>query len=254
MVVAAGCLAWRSLRLRSSDLFASGSHAHRWLILAPHPDDETLGAGGLISQLVARGSRTWVVFLTAGDASHSNAPDWPPERIARTRRREALRALGALGHPGARTLFLDWPDGRPHGHRTMEFRQSADRLARLCRRAGIRNLATTWRGEGHCDHQAAFRLAHRVADHSRGAVRLFEYLVWGWTEPALASAVRDFDAYRVDNAAHLAARVTAISSHRTQLSPMIRNAYHAFRLPANMISLARRDPTIFLRKRVGNAA
>ena len=39
----------------------------RLLVLAPHPDDETLGAGGLIQRVLARGGTVRVVLVTAGD-------------------------------------------------------------------------------------------------------------------------------------------------------------------------------------------
>jgi len=39
----------------------------RLLVVAPHPDDETLGAGGLIQRVVARGGEVRIVLVTAGD-------------------------------------------------------------------------------------------------------------------------------------------------------------------------------------------
>jgi LmbE family N-acetylglucosaminyl deacetylase len=91
----------------------------RILILAPHPDDETLSAGGLIQQAAAAGAEVRVIFATDGD----NNP-WPQRVIERRwrigpkdrarwgarRRREAVSALAGLGLPADRAVFLHYPD------------------------------------------------------------------------------------------------------------------------------------------------
>lgn len=92
----------------------------RLLVLAPHPDDETLGAGGLIQAVQARGGQAWVVFATSGDGfslavrRYLDRPVPGPEdylRLGRMRRREALDALSHLGVPPERVAFLGFPDG-----------------------------------------------------------------------------------------------------------------------------------------------
>jgi len=42
--------------------------SERILILAPHPDDETLGCGGTIQKALLQGKTVKVVFLTSGDS------------------------------------------------------------------------------------------------------------------------------------------------------------------------------------------
>jgi LmbE family N-acetylglucosaminyl deacetylase len=42
--------------------------AKRVLVVAPHPDDESLGCGGLIASLAQKGCRFYVVFTTDGGA------------------------------------------------------------------------------------------------------------------------------------------------------------------------------------------
>jgi LmbE family N-acetylglucosaminyl deacetylase len=254
MVVAAGNAAWLSLRLRGSPKLPSHArHEGRWLIIAPHPDDETLGTGGLIARFAQEGNPAWIVFLTAGEASHIGAPSWPPERIARTRRREARRALRALGHPGDRVTFLGWPDSKPHAPDSPDFKRSGAFLIGLCRRGQLGTVVTPWRGEDHCDHLAAFQLAEYVVRRAHGRIALLEYLVWGWKRPRLSHEVRDFGVVTLDAANFRRRRRTALSRHRTQISPLIQDAREAFRLPSDMVALAVRDPTILLRGRVRHA-
>lgn len=91
----------------------------RILILAPHPDDETLGTGGLIARARRLGIEVRVVFLTNGDGSGSTkigetvrrrqTPDY--RQIAQMRQREATAALGELGLAPHDIVFLGFPDG-----------------------------------------------------------------------------------------------------------------------------------------------
>ncbi|HEX2943304.1 MAG TPA: PIG-L family deacetylase, partial [Rhodopila sp.] len=62
--------AWRSLPLGTLDHIAGTGTC---LILAPHPDDESLGCGGLIATAVAAGRAPLVVILTDGAGSHPNS-------------------------------------------------------------------------------------------------------------------------------------------------------------------------------------
>jgi LmbE family N-acetylglucosaminyl deacetylase len=91
----------------------------RLLILAPHPDDESLATGGLIQRAVSAGAKVRILFATDGD----NNP-WPQRflerklrisytdraRWGRRRRKEALAALDLLGLPKGSARFLGLPD------------------------------------------------------------------------------------------------------------------------------------------------
>jgi LmbE family N-acetylglucosaminyl deacetylase len=92
----------------------------RVLLLAPHPDDETLGAGVALQQAKAAGASIRVVFATAGEANpwpqrwierrwHLDASD--RQRWGARRSEEARQALRRLGIDPAVASFLGWPDG-----------------------------------------------------------------------------------------------------------------------------------------------
>lgn len=67
---------------------------NRILVIAPHPDDETLGMGGTIAKRVARGDEVHIAIVTGhGPTPH---PLWPPARWDRVRD-EARRAAAVLG-------------------------------------------------------------------------------------------------------------------------------------------------------------
>lgn len=105
----------------------------RLVVIAPHPDDETLGAGGLIQRVIERGGSVSVVLVTAGDGyveaviheTHQPLPR-PAEFVAYGKRRlaEEHAALRTLGRGRVRLQFLGFPDGgleallRTHWRRT----------------------------------------------------------------------------------------------------------------------------------------
>ena len=80
-------------------------------MVAPHPDDEAIGALGFMAALRRRGARVWVLVVAEGGASHPGSRRWPPAGLVAERRRETRRAMAALGIPPARLRFLGLPEG-----------------------------------------------------------------------------------------------------------------------------------------------
>lgn len=95
-------------------------HDTRLLIFSPHPDDESLGAAGLIQRVLKEGGKVKVVFMTNGDGfpegveredriSHPTAKDY--RRYGNERLEEALKAVTTLGMKERDVIFLGFPDG-----------------------------------------------------------------------------------------------------------------------------------------------
>ena len=92
----------------------------RLLVIAPHPDDETLGAAGLIQRVIECGGTVRVVLMTAGDAyvevvSHETHKPKPTHAdfvaFGERRIRESQAALRELGHDDRiRLQVLGFPD------------------------------------------------------------------------------------------------------------------------------------------------
>jgi len=81
---------------------------HRVLVLAPHPDDEVLGASGLLAGTLRRGGRARVIVATDGAADGRGERAM---RLAATRESETRRALGRLGLGAGDVTFLGYADG-----------------------------------------------------------------------------------------------------------------------------------------------
>lgn len=99
-------------------VFAINNFRHI-LIIAPHPDDETLAAGGVIQQALAGGSQVKVVIVTNGDAQEfapviiSKKIDPRPQDyvvMGNRRQAESMAALEKLGMRYDDIEFLGYPD------------------------------------------------------------------------------------------------------------------------------------------------
>jgi LmbE family N-acetylglucosaminyl deacetylase len=91
----------------------------RLVIIAPHPDDEILGCGGVIQQGLAAGADVQVIYLTLGDHNLVAFKLFSRSLILRARqyvqfgerrRQEAMAATGLLGLPADHLTFLGYPD------------------------------------------------------------------------------------------------------------------------------------------------
>ncbi|MFM7735139.1 MAG: PIG-L deacetylase family protein [Alphaproteobacteria bacterium] len=157
----------------------------RVLVLAPHPDDETIGCGGAIALHAAQGDPVSIAIATDGGAGD------PEGRFARDdyrerRRREARAAAADLGVP--EPSFWDLPDGR-----LSELVDPAGRPGKLHAlvRAAIEQTSAEIvyappRVDTHPDHHALGRALEDVlATWGPGRPRAFAYDVWVPVHPTL---------------------------------------------------------------------
>jgi LmbE family N-acetylglucosaminyl deacetylase len=162
---------WRTVvQLLAKDATLSAAE-RSCLVVAPHPDDETFGCGGLIARKVAASTDVHVIVLTDGSLSHPTAGP----ALAERRRGELARACQILGLTGDQTHFLDIRDRSLHAHSdaaTLE-------VAHLLESLRPDDVVVTSRFDGHPDHVAAAMVARRALERCPGA-RLLEYPVWSW--------------------------------------------------------------------------
>ncbi len=189
----------------------------RVVVLAAHPDDETLGAGGLIAGAHARGIPVHLIVATDGEGSHPDSSAVSPEAMRRVRRAESAAALEALA-PAASVDFLGLPDGALGDH-AFGLREALD--AAIARDgAGGLVVVAPWHRDGHGDHEAAGGVARAAA--AEAGVRLLEYPIWLWhwagpDDPEVPW--RDFVGLRLSDDA-LEAKRRAIAAHASQTRPL----------------------------------
>lgn len=192
----------------------------RLLVLAPHPDDESLAAGGAIQAALAAGGRVAVVVATDGDDN-----PWPQRRLERRWRidaaararwgarrcDEARAALRLLGVPAGAQSFLHWPD---QGLTAALVERGAECIAALAAQldafAPTRVIAPV-RNDTHPDH-SALRLMLDAALCRRGAaagaIEVLGYRVHGGL--SAGARVQPLDARTLQR------KREAVLCHRTQ--------------------------------------
>ncbi len=182
----------------------------RTIVVAPHPDDEVLGAAGIISIQSAADLRIDVVAVTNGEAAY---PEVDPIALAELRRREQGAALDALARPVPSVQRLGLGDGRVQDH-------EGD-LYELLRRIVLPDdlLVAPWSNDHHCDHKAVGRAARRAADEIGCSLAASLFWAWQHTDPTdeAEGTIRRLDL----DADVISRRATALACHRTQVSDLV---------------------------------
>lgn len=209
-------------------------HGRPPLVLAPHPDDESLGCGGLIASACETGMPPIVVVVTDGSFSHPGSVQFNARARAELRANEARAAVRCLGLAQDRLFFLGLRDGAAPSDGPA-FDAAAFRVADLSRRYGCGSIYTTWHHDPHPDHQAANRLAAEAA--RRTGMRQIMYPIWGWMLPDDAELGDEApDGVRLDVSRQLPAKRAAIAAHASQHGRVITDDPRAPGLPAAFLA------------------
>jgi LmbE family N-acetylglucosaminyl deacetylase len=149
----------------------------RAVVVAPHPDDEVLGVGGLLARLSKISRNILVIAVTDGTASHPDSLDWPPERLAHVRPQETREALQRLHlrHVQVSRLGLQDGDGKC-------FEANLSGLLSECFQPDD-IVFTTWRYDGHPDHEATGRAVHSAASALELPCVEVPLWTWHWASP-----------------------------------------------------------------------
>jgi LmbE family N-acetylglucosaminyl deacetylase len=194
------------------------------LVLAPHPDDESLGCGGLIALAAQAGCRVVVAALTDGEASHPNSRAYPAARLAELRRSELREAIDRLAGPAVAVETFGAPDGRLEGCEA----EAQGWVARLGGREPFQAVFATWAADPHPDHKAAFRIAARQA--AAWNAELFAYPIWGLTLADADDAGPAEPCVRLDISSVLDRKRVALAAHRSQTTALVGDDPDGFRL------------------------
>ncbi|MCE9518575.1 MAG: PIG-L family deacetylase [Verrucomicrobia bacterium] len=205
--------------IQAADFLTPGT---RILVIAPHPDDESLGAGGLIQQALAAGAEVRVIFVTDGD----NNP-WPQRwlewrwhidgecrrRWGARRRAEALRAIEKLGLLKSQAEFFGFPDAEILPRWRKGDAAIMDKFTRTFADWPADVMIPPSPMDRHPDHQGAFHFAQEALRKLKQHPVIFSYLIHpGWlaVEPSecLLHLTREQQAVKLQ----------AILCHETQTS------------------------------------
>jgi LmbE family N-acetylglucosaminyl deacetylase len=171
------------------------------LVIAPHPDDETIGCGGALCLHAAKGDRIAVVFLTSGELGLKDLAPRKARKIRETEARAAARHLGV-----ARLEFLrlpDWMVGE-------QIKRGARLLKPILKQELPEMIYLPHPQDGHPDHQAALPLLRAACRGVRlPAPELRGYEVW--------TPLNGFD-HVADISRVMPRKLSALRVHRSQLA------------------------------------
>jgi len=203
--------------------------ASRLLVLAPHPDDETLACGGCIARVAGSGGSLTLAVATDGA---SGRHDIPGPELVRIRRAELTAAVSELGTDPGRVVWMGFDDGQLES----EVDRLAERVGELVASVRPTVVLSPWAHDTHPDHAALGRAARKATAGSDSA--LLEYVVWAWTDPL--HLLRDHARHRwseagqgrrgprwsmpgrpvrVRTGGYRGAKVSALGAYRSQLGP-----------------------------------
>jgi LmbE family N-acetylglucosaminyl deacetylase len=188
----------------------------RTLVIAPHPDDESIAAGGLLQRAIAAGGEVRVIIVTDGD----NNP-WPVRYLKKKvrvndadraewgalRREESRRALATLGVPASASIFLGYPDRLLTTMARRGDVRVRDAIAATIESFAPSLLIIPSAFDLHPDHRAIGWFVHDVAK----GCEIVTYIIHGHPP-------HERLAFRLDlNAEEAARKRAAIECHQTQL-------------------------------------
>jgi LmbE family N-acetylglucosaminyl deacetylase len=225
------------------------AHARKILVVAPHPDDETLGCGGLVSLLAQNGAAFYIVFVTDGSASHRNSSAWPSARLAAQREQEARIALARLGIENASRLFLRLPDANMPGPGTPAWDSAVAAVSDILQRFAPELVLLPWRRDPHCDHRASWLLSQHALRRASVHPDMLEYAIWldelgdveDHPKPGEAELIR------LNVGTVLANKHAAIAAHETQTTDLIADDPDGFRLTPQTIARLTQSTEVFWR-------
>ncbi len=175
------------------------------LVLAPHPDDDILGAGGTMAEASGKGQGVFSIYLTDGRGSPRLDPSTSDEEMAARREKEAMAALKAVGAIGGFFLAGRSSELEGEGGRIREV------LLQIIQWVGPSEVYLPAPYERHATHQKCTSLTIEALRSSGLKPGLFGYSLWGCFWGGKKRVVRDITPY-------IRKKVEAVLAHGSQIA------------------------------------
>lgn len=177
---------WHKAVLTCARDITDASAVRSCLVLAPHPDDETIGCGATIHRKRQTGTAVKIVVATDGRGSHRSATI-PTAELVRIRATEAAEACACLDVADRDLVMLGFEDGTLAEH----VHELARSVRELIEEHRPEEVLVTSGLDWHPDHQALNRAARLALAGPGHRPELAEYPIWYWAEgPWLGGARR----------------------------------------------------------------
>jgi LmbE family N-acetylglucosaminyl deacetylase len=235
------------LPLQSIDAIVT-SRAATVLVVAPHPDDETLGCGGAIALLRSWGCSVRVLVMSDGTLSHPRSLKYPPPRLRALRESETLEALSILNISHAETTFLRLPDGAVPTLESPDAEAAVAQCRAYLQTVQPETIFLPWRFDPHPDHRATWQLLNATWKTLEFSPRLIEYPIWDWDPDQRGdfAEYKQVRAWRLDIRTVLETKLSAIAAYRSQTTNLIDDDPNGFQLTGDMLQNFARPWELYL--------
>jgi LmbE family N-acetylglucosaminyl deacetylase len=198
------------------------------LVVAPHPDDETLGCGGAIALLRTLNYPVKVLVISDGTLSHPRSRKYPAPKLRELREQETIAALEILGVSAVN--FLRLPDGAIQDHIDSEIVRASSYLRSS-------TIFLPWRCDPHPDHRATWTLIHKAISTLSIQPRIIEYPIWDWDleQRGMINTTAKIAGWRLDISTVAQLKQTAIAQYRSQTTNLIDDDPEGFQLTPEML-------------------
>ena len=205
-------------------------------VVAPHPDDETLGCGGAIALLRQHHIPVQVLVISDGTQSHPSSKRFPAEKLRALRESEAVSALEILGVAADSVTFFRWPDTAVPQLGERDFLKAVEQCDRLLQSISPDLLLIPWQFDQHCDHQATWQIVQHCLQAWSPPPRQLMYSIWGDRAAGLSTLPAGETGWRLDISQVEDTKRQAVMAHRSQTTDLIDDDPNGFRLTAAMLN------------------
>ncbi len=204
------------------------------LVVAPHPDDESLGCGGAIRLLREKKMEVHVLVLSDGTLSHPNSNKFPPEKLRQLRENEIIEALKILGVDKKKAEFFRYKDRSVPNGNSKNRNEVIEKCRNYLSKITPQTILVPWRRDPHPDHRAAFSLLNAA----NKSAKIIEYPIWLWeiAESADAPQIGEVVAWRLDINRVSEKKQQAIRAHTSQTTDLIDDDPYGFRLTDDILA------------------
>ena len=221
----------------ANELYLSVNFLGTTVVIAPHPDDESLGCGGIIALLKKEGRSVKIVFVSDGSMSHPNSKKYPASLLMQLREKEALTAVKILGVPKKDCFFMRLKDGAVPHEMDKNFDNAVSVMNNILTSINADAILLPWKHDPHTDHQACWKIINKSLLDLETPVQLYHYLIWFWERGTPDLEIRNaVDWFKIDISTVIPLKLKAINAHQSQVSKMIDDDENGFILSPGVIS------------------
>ena len=208
------------------------------LVVAPHPDDETLGCGGAIALLHSLNCDVRVLVVSDGTLSHPRSQKYPAAKLKALRESETILALSILGIESKNVDFLGLQDGSISTYYSQKRINAIIACCKKLTEIAPQTIFLPWRYDPHPDHRGTWTLINTALSCISLQPRIIEYPIWDW-DPKQRKNIPEsekIDCFRLDITKVIELKKLAIEAYRSQTTNLIDDEPEGFRLSPQMLA------------------